>query len=337
MNDAHCGIQRAVCVALLLIGFGLPAWADVPRASREADRQAKFAVPAAGEALVYVYWQEQADAAPLAVTLNGRAVARLAPRTFTMWRVKPGRVVLAAEGSASTLAFRTDGGRVYYVALSRSAGGITVLRQVSFATGRTQIHRAQLAAPTPAVPAPSSPRPAPAPVRRPGNFAVALKLGSFKLAEESQTILSNTSRRFDSSASSVFALEGEWFMRPDTSFGLELVSYSNDYATPSNPAGTGSTDTTVVLFNAKRYFLPGSAWQPYLGVGVGAATIDFSGTITGNTGGVALHAVGGAQWRRDRLAVRAEYKYLNADTEDDNNQKVDGSGSGLFLGVGFYF
>lgn len=340
---AHVRGLRRWCFLLIFVGAALPAVAAVPLASREADRQAKAAVPGAREALVYVYRQEGGAATPVAVTLNGRDAASLAPRTFTMWRVQPGRVEVGAEGTKSTLALRADGGRVYYVQLSRSSAGVSQLHQVSFPVGRTQIHRAQLVARTTAVARPApSPAPAKAPARtprtrQPANFALALKLGSFKLGEESQTIVSNTERLFDSSASSVFALEGEYFVRPDLSFGVEVVSYSNDFTTPSSAAQTGSTDTTAVFFNTKRYFLPAGAWQPYVGVGLGGAGVDFSGWITGSTGGFALQAMGGLQWRADRLAARAEYKYVSADTEDDNNQKVDMSGSGLFLGVGFYF
>lgn len=339
MNQTRLSIARACCAVVLLIGFGLPALANVPLAGREADRQAKFAVPAAGEALLYVYRRQESGPPAVAVSLNGRDAVRLAPRTFMLWRLKPGRVELGAEGTASTVTFRAEGGRVYYVELSRSPAGLATLRPVSFPVGRTQIQQAQLVARSPAA-APPAPRDVAPSVRQPGNLALALKLGSFKLAEESQSILSAT-RTFDTSASSVFALEGEWFMRPDTSFGLEVVSYSSDYSTPSNPTGAGAADTTAVLFNAKRYFVPGSVWQPNLGLGVGAATVDFSATgaggITGSTGGLALQVVAGVQWRRDRLALRAEYKYLNVDTEDDSNQKVDMSGSGFFLGAGFYF
>lgn len=339
MKQTRFGIAHACGAMLLLAGLGLPAWANVPLASREADRQAKFAVPAAGEALLYVYRRQESGTPAVTVSLNGGDSVLLAPRTFVLWRLKPGRVEVAAEGTASTVALRAEGGRVYYVELSQSPAGIPTLRQVSFPVGRTQIQQAQLIG-RPAAAPPPAPPVAARPVRQPGNLALALKLGSFKLAEESQSILSAV-RAFDTSPSSVFALEGEWFVRPDTSFGLEVVSYSSDYSTPSNPTGAGAADTIAVLFNARRYFLPGSVWQPNLGLGVGAASVDFSATgaggITGSTGGLALQAVAGVQWRRDRLALRAEYKYLNVDTEDDNSQKVDMSGSGFFLGIGFYF
>ena len=170
-----------------------------------------------------------------------------------------------------------------------------------------------------------------------------VKPGSFKINTESQTLnlMSGTSTlQFDTSASSVFGIEGEWFVRPDISIGAEVVKFSNKYVDSSAVPPTspnGSTDTLAFLVNAKRYFLPASDWQPYIGAGLGSAVVDFAGPITGSTSGIALQVMGGVQWRRDQFAVRAEYKYLKADTEDDSGQKVDMSGSGLFLGVGFYF
>lgn len=333
MNPARFVPVRS-CAALLFFGFAAPLWADVPLATPEADRQAKFAVPAAEEALLYVYRRDASGPPAVAVSLNGRAPVLLAPRTFAFWKLEPGRAELSAEGAASTASLRAEGGRVYYVELSHPSGGAPRLRQAPFPVGRSQIQRARLVAA-----APPAPRATPRPARqRRGHFALALKAGSFELAEESQPILGAT-RLFDASASSVFALEGEWFVGPDVSLGLELLSYANDYATAG--VASGETDTTAVLFNVKRYFAVDRAWQPYLGLGIGAATVDFSATnaggITGSTGGLALQAAAGVQWRGDRLALRLEYKYLNADTEDDNNQKVDLSGSGLFLGAGIYF
>jgi opacity protein-like surface antigen len=170
------------------------------------------------------------------------------------------------------------------------------------------------------------------------------KPGSFKINTESQTLnltsgttSSTFALQFDSSSSSVFGVEGEWFVRPDISVGAELVKFSNNFMIAS-PAANETTDTIAFLVNAKRYFLPASDWQPYIGAGLGLATVDFSGpNIAGSTSGVALQAVGGVQWRRGQFALRAEYKYLKADTEDDFGQKVDMSGSGLFVGIGFYF
>jgi opacity protein-like surface antigen len=342
--------------ALSLIIIAVPALAAVPLANRDADRYAKSAAPPKDQAFVYAYRREDRSNVTLTVTLNGRYTVRLDSRTFAMWKVKPGRIEVTARGTTSALAFTVQGGRVYYVEVSRLPSGVPALRQVSFPIGRTEVYRSRLvdqgaaarvappAAPAPAKPARRAATPPP-PVRRQGldRFALMIKPGSFKINSESQTLnlTSGTSiLQFDTSSSSVFGVEGEWFVRPDISIGVEVVKFSNKYvdtsATPPNPTD-GSTDTLAFLVNAKRYFLPASEWQPYIGAGLGSALVDFSGAISGSTSGIALQAVGGIQWRRDQFALRAEYKYLKANTEDDSGQKVDMSGSGLFLGVGFYF
>lgn len=336
--------------AFCFLFLAASASAAVPLASRNADRLAKSAAPPKDLAFVYVYRREDRSALEVTVTLNGRDTVRLDSRTFAMWKVKPGRIELTARGTTSALTLTVQGGRVYYVQVSRLPSGVPALSQVSFPIGRTEVYRSRLvdqsaagrvlppAAPAPSAPARKAP-PAPAPRQGPERFALMVKPGSFKINTESQTLnltAGTFALQFDSSSSSVLGLEGEWFVRPDISFGAELVRFSNGYTDLSSP-GVGSTDTTAILVNAKRYFLPGGTWQPYIGAGLGSALVDFEGTITGNTSGIALQAVGGVQWRRDRFALRAEYKYLKADTEDDAGQKVDMSGSGFFIGIGFYF
>ena len=345
---------------LLLLLAGLlaaPAHAEVPLASASDDRLAKHATPAAGKSLLYVYRIDSAGA-PTTITLNGANSTRLAPQTFAYWSVSPGRVELRAPGTGATTALQSEAGRVYYVELAHSSGG-ALLRQVPFAVGRPQLQRARLVTPDgqpakaekraapekaeapPPAAAPvvaADPAPAPASAPRPvhpARAAITLKLGSFKLGEDTQTVV-GSARRFDAAASSVFALEGEWFVQPEFSVSVELLSFANDFTTTGSTA-PGEIDSSAILFNAKYYFSPNSALQPYVGAGIGSAGTDFSGSITGGTGGLALQLVGGMQWRYGQLGLIAEYKYVSADTEDDAGQKVDVSGSGVFLGAGFHF
>lgn len=307
---------------------GAAAAADGTPANRDAERQAKTVVPQAGETIIYVYRLVDTGAAPLAVTIDGRETARLTPGTFAMWRAKPGRHTLSAEAGASTVTLQCEGGRVCYVELARRQSGTATLRPVSFGTGRAQVQRSRLAG---SVAAPARPRAAVAAMPADGSTRGALmfKLGSFKLADESQSIPA-VAWRFDSSASSVLALEGEWFFRPDSSLGGEFLQYSNALTTTGGV--TGEMDTSVLLANIRRYFVLADGWSPYVGAGAGIANASFSGAVIGSTSGLALQITGGLQWRRGPFALRGEYKYLRAKTED-----VDASGSGLFLGAGFYF
>lgn len=351
MNQIHRhALYLGFMLACACVAAG--AAAETSLASREADRQAKAAVPLPGETLIYVYRPADSNTAPIAVTVAGADTRRLTPATFVLWRVKPRRHELRVEQGRS-IALPTEGGRVYYVELTRTSSGAPALRPVSFASGRAQVQRAWLVGPARA-PAPApvpkrapAPKPAPAPARpraaaapapsldSSAHGALTFKLGSLSLAQDTQTIL-GSARQFESSASSELALEGEWFFRPDTSLGGEFVKYSNPFSTPGS-SGSGEADTMVFLANGKRYFVLADEWTPYVGAGAGFASTDFSGAISGSTSGFALQLTGGLQWRRGSFALRAEYKYLRAKTEDDTNQQVDASGSGLFFGAGFYF
>lgn len=333
MNPGNRSAPHRWCLVFILAVIGAPALADVPLAGPGAERRARTAVPAAGEALLYVYRGEDRASAPLTLTLNRRDTVRLAPLTFVMWKVMPRRVDLAAEGTASMLTLEPEAGRVYYIELARTPSGV-MLQTVTFATGRTTIQRARLVAPVTEV-ASTAPTASPGRSRAAGNGALMLKAGSFKLADESQTVAS-LARRFDGSSSSVYALEGEWFLQPGASLGLEVMGYSNEFTTPGG-AGPGEVDTTVVLLNVKRYFRPGGTWQPYWGIGLGGVATEFTGSLIGNTTGPAVQAAAGMQWRGQRFALRAEYKYLSAETEDDAGETLDVSGGGFFLGAGFYF
>lgn len=325
------GSRRVLCrwwLVSLLAGPGGHALADVPLA--DAERRAKFAVPAADGALVYAYRGTDSDDAPLGITLDGRETIHLAPGTFVMWEAAPGQVEVTAEGTVSRLALRIEPGRVYYVKAARVAAGV-VLQQVPFATGRAAIQRARLARASPARAA------AGAPQDRANNGSLMLKGGGFTLADDSQTLL-GIERRFDDSASSAYALEGEWLVQPGTSLGVELVRFTHDYVTPGGGA-SGELETTAGLLNVKRYFRPDGAWQPYLGIGIGGAATEteLPGGITAEGFGPAVQGTAGLQLRGARFAARAEYKYLSAETENAFDETLDVSGGGFFFGLGFYF
>ena len=133
--------SRSLVWALLATVVG-SAFADVPLASSDADRRAKQAVPQTGKALLYVYRKQDGDDTISALTLNGKEVARLEPQTFGLWNVDAGRMEIRADGK--TLALEGEAGRIYFVEVTRSTAGGVALRQVSYATGRTQTHQARL-------------------------------------------------------------------------------------------------------------------------------------------------------------------------------------------------
>jgi hypothetical protein len=325
---------------LLLVAGVSPALAAVPLADAEDDRRAKQAVPPSGRALVYVYRHPDSgpELSPI-LFLNRRAIGRLSPRTYTLQAVEPGRVDLRAGGAeARTLSLRCQDGRIYFVRLEAGAGGAE-LRQVAYGTGRREVHAARLARETGdeqrAARADEAER---GPAR--SGFNLILKGGGLSLSSETQNIEATSNggsttifqTTFDQSAPA-FGLEGEWIMRSGWAYGGELIVHAHDYVTvPAGALGSGEMRTIKLLFNAKKYFRPGSIVQPYVGAGVGLAVVNMSGQVEGNASGYAAQAMGGVVFRWEFVGFYTEAKFQVAEAAD-----VDASGTGLFAGVSFHF
>lgn len=168
------------------------------------------------------------------------------------------------------------------------------------------------------------------------SVAVIVKAGSFSVSKDRQTI-DNVSVIIDDSASSVFGLELEWRQTSGLAFGLEYVQYEND-VTRTGFSARSTMETMAILGNIKKYFRPTSTVNPYIGAGIGAAGIDFSGNlITGSAGGLAAQAMTGVEFRWNKVGLYTELKYLYAEAEDDFNQTAKGTGTGMFAGVSFSF
>ena len=250
------------------------AFAAVTLASPEQDRQAKQAVPASGKALIYVYRLNDDSGATPGLWLNGRASGNLEPGTYGMWAAGTGRLAIrAGQVDASPLSFSCEAGRVYFVQLTVDKDGSAGLRQVSYGVGRQDLQQARLVldpalaaraavalkpvpvippvavkqAPVvreaPAVRQPPAQKTAPAhPDDEPAASGVTLivKLGSFTLASDSQTIL-GSSRSF-SAANLAYGLEGEWRFRNGFAIGVEVFGHTQEYTTAG---ATGSGDMAV--------------------------------------------------------------------------------------------
>ena len=168
------------------------------------------------------------------------------------------------------------------------------------------------------------------------SVAVIVKAGSFSVSKDRQTI-DGGNIELDDGASGVFGIEGEWRQTNGLALGIEYLQYENDVGAPS-VVGSGTMDTSVVLFNAKKYFNPTATVNPYIGAGLGAVSVDFSGDIiTGSAGGFALQAIGGIEFRWDKVGLYTELKALHAEAEDDAGEKAKAGGSGVFAGVSISF
>jgi opacity protein-like surface antigen len=320
---------RSLLIGSFLCVITLPsAFAAAPLASAEDDRRAKQALPRSGQALVYVYRLPDSGPESSAVWLNGRALGELGARTYLLSAVPPGQVELrAGSPQAPALLLRAQEGRVYFVRLAVNSAGVGQLRQVSYGTGRQELHPARL------VRGSGARETAPPPAARSG-FNLIVKGGSFALGDEAQSIFAapvTVAVAFDGS-SPALGLEGEWLLRSGWAFGGELFTHAHDY-TSTSPAGAGG-DMTVfkVMVNAKKYFRPGARVQPYVGAGVGIATVDMSGDIIGTVSGFAVQAMTGVAFRWEHAGVYTELKFQQADADE-----VAVGGLGLFVGASYQF
>lgn len=163
--------------------------------------------------------------------------------------------------------------------------------------------------------------------------AIMLKAGMYTLDSTSQTIVS-VPTAFKEDAESEFAAEYEVRLNKKVGIGIELVSFTGNY---TNGFTTGEADGLLLMANARRYYDMGEHAKVFFGGGIGAAGVDMSGPIEGNAGGLALQGMIGVEFPFDHFGLLAEYKYVSAKPEDDNGEKVDLSGSGLFAGIVVHF
>lgn len=163
---------------------------------------------------------------------------------------------------------------------------------------------------------------------------IAIKAGSYDLSKTNQVVLGSNINLTEGS-DSVFAVEYMRSMSGNYRLGGELISFKNNY---TQLASRGEIDTLYVLFTADKYWQATSWMKPYLGVGVGAVTIDVSGPIAGDAGGFAFAARAGLDFTlSSNIGLLVEYKYLSGKPDDSNNQDIDVSGSGIFAGLNIYF
>ena len=349
-----------------VIGFMLlqlaaaAAFADAEFAPMAEDSRAKTTLPPPGKALIFVYRQDVAAPKNVPMWFDNQPIGFIVPRSYFLWAVDPGKHVIASNSDRSVaLTVNVQKGRNYFVEQSIAAKDVKVeLRQVSYARGRVAVNRCRLIKDDSAFAAAALGRPAPkkeprhvvkpAPKPLPGaaapvptqGLALIIKTGSIKLSSRSQSLQTTSGTvptEFDGKASSPLGLEGEWRINNGFALGIEYIRYSNSL-TATGTGLTSSMDVTGVLFNGKKYFAPGGIYHPYLGVGVGAASANFSGSaITGNTADYAIQAMGGLEMRWKQFGVYTELKAFSAKTKDSAGNKVDAGSRGLLVGASIMF
>jgi len=346
--------------ALLLQLAAVTVFADVVFAPTAEDSRAKTTLPPPDKALIFVFRQDEAAPKNVPMWFDNRPIGFIVPRSYFLWAVDPGKHVIASNSDRSVaLTVNVQKGRNYFVEQSITANGVKVeLRQVSYAQGRLAVNRCRLIKDDSAFAAAALDRPAtksepkrvvkPSPKPLPGTsapvhtqgLALIIKTGSIKLSSRSQSLQTTSGTvpaEFDSKASSPLGLEGEWRINNGFALGIEYIRYSNNL-TATGTGLTSSMDVTGVLFNGKKYFTAGGIYYPYLGVGVGAASANFSGSaITGNTADFAIQTMGGLEMRWNQFGVYTELKAFSAKTKDSAGNKVNAGSRGVFVGASIMF
>lgn len=354
------GIIYTLLISFLLLSQAALAAEPVFGSSAESKYLREIPAPK-GKAVVYVYQREtDGSGASPTIWLNNYEIGRLVPGSFTIWQLAPGKLSLRVEGAeAGSFSLISEAGKIYLfrvLVTQTAAGPKTQLMRMpeSYRSDLTatkliknprEVTMAVIAAPIksgePTVSAAASEEPAaetsaPATPLTAGGWGLMFKLGSVSLSEDSQTIL-GSERSFDNNASSPYAVEVDYQFDTGLSLGGELMGYTAKFSTVG-ANDSYDVDAHILLANAKQYFRTQASLQPYLGAGIGVATTDVSGpSISGNTSSFAYQLLAGVEYRTSSVGVFGEVKYIGADTEDDNGEKINVSGTGIFGGIAFHF
>lgn len=352
------------CLVVFLATMQIVNAASPVYGSDAQTRYARQLHPPKGKALIYIYELKQSGGVSPRIWLNNYEIGRIVPGSFTVWQLAPGQLNLRVGGEEpARVSLISRAGQVYLFRLSvtRTPTGVRAEieslpasyrhelaatrfirnpREVSAEIRSTPKPEKQPARVVRATP-PPAPRPKPrprenfTPVIQPGGMSLQIKLGSLSTAKQTQNILS-ADRQFDHSASGVYGIEFDYQTHAGISYGGELLGYKLAYTTVG-ATGSGDVSVQALMALAKQYYQIRNRLQPYLGIGLGLATTSVSGAITGNTTGFAYQALAGVDYRFATMDIFAEYKYIGVQTKSSNSQKIDASGSGIFLGAAFHF
>lgn len=363
------GATSILLLITLLVSFDASAAMPVFGTTTESKHAREFRPPK-GKAIIYIYQLEKdgVDVSPT-IWLNNYKIGRLVPGSFTVWKLAPGRLNIRVDGTEpASISMFSKAGKVYLFRLSVTQTNSGPKAQL---TGLPESFRADLnstsliknprtvtstATRTPARPAkPTTTAKPPSPTKpqesheiaeqsshdpvtylEPGGFGLLLKTGALTLSEDTQTIL-GVDRSFDDSASGLLTVEGYYQFDSGFTVGGEILNYSAEFTTVGLN-DVHDVDVLILLANAKKYYRINSSLQPFIGAGIGYASTDISGpSIGGSTSGLAYQLMAGVEYRSANIGIFGEIKTIGADTESDNNESIDVSGTGFFAGVAFHF
>ena len=175
------------------------------------------------------------------------------------------------------------------------------------------------------------------PVLARAETGITIKGGAVHLWDNTQNV-DGTSRDFDATSNSTYAIGWEHRRRNGAAFGMEYLSYHNDFTPPASP-DTGLARTHVLQFVARKYFDRAPVVHPFIGMGIGTSqttvSYDTPTSYTKYDWNLALQLNGGVEFRIDNnFAFSAEVKGLYVDVDSNH---YNPSSTGLFLGASVLF
>lgn len=360
------GYAHFLILSLVMLLVSHVTYAAAPVFGTAAESKYARGVSAPkGKAVIYVYRRnDDGRGVSPTITLNNYVIGRLVPGSFTVWTLAPGQLALQVGGVKSAgYSIRSRAGKIYRFRLTvkqTTAGPEAKLRLMPGSSRHditgTRLLKNPRAVTALAINKPGRPTTAKKPPKTTtgepeqeqtqpsepdepviaGGFVVMLKTGIMTLSEDTQFIV-GANRSFDSSTSNPLSIEAYYQFSSGLTAGAEIMSYTANFTT-TGASDEHDVDVLLIMGNVKQYFRNRSRLQPFIGAGIGFVTTSISGpTISGDTAGLAYQLMGGVEYRNSNVGFFGEIKYISADSESDNNQSVDVSGTGILAGVAFHF
>jgi len=330
---------------------------------------AAFAVPPAvadtvppGKSVIYLITRDTGAFGSVLVSVNGKIVGTATPATHLVIAANPGANEIGSAGSGrGSISLTTVSGGRYYVAHSIGMSGSPEFQVLSETDGQDAVARTRKLAEVGSVPV-LSPNATSRSValrdaeaqdtRQTGSespeafydkqaIAVILKGGAYKISETTH-VTDTVPTLIEEKSTSTWGLEVEWRHPKGFAVGGEIFSFRNKWEDLFGYAGDVTTYTYTV--NGKYYLGIGRFVYPYVGIGVGIAMSNFTGTQAG-TGftyedtyaGLAYQGLVGIEFRFKYVGINLQYKYLAADVEtellDGTTETNKMGGTGQLLGL----
>ena len=172
------------------------------------------------------------------------------------------------------------------------------------------------------------------------------KFGAVKRGDNNNHRVDNNN--FDFNDDSIFALGVTYLYKMDQgyAFGADVYGYTNKIVTTATNNGDA---TTVHLYGVfQKYFNTGGTVQPYVGVGLGLASVSFDANVNGDiSDGINDSAIGlsyeiilGSEFAiNEDIGVVMEYKYFDFNIDDDidgRNIEIESDGHALLVGASIH-